>query len=483
MNNATTLSKIETISYLSEPLPLDPSRSLEIDRSMSVPILFLMRSSFFSFALGLFLVLICSMKLVFPSFLDGISFLTYGRLFPVAYDLFIYGWAIPLGFALILWLMARLSATPLSHVKIVTAAAHLWNSALFLGSLAVLAGYGTSVTFLEYPNWASFLLFVSFLLMGLWVLLLIKDREERPLYISEWYLLTALCSFPWIYGTANLMLTWGKIQGSAQGPIQCWYAGSLMQFWLTPVALGAIYYLIPKITGVKIYSYYLALFGFFSLLLFSGWNGLSALIGGPIPAWMMSAGVVTSMMLVLPMIAVVVNFYKMFQESEKLILHQSPALRFVAAGIISYVIATALSLVSSFPCCNAILNFTDYLSGTYLLFFLGFFGMTLFGGLYYFIPRLTGISWSSSKLIRFHFWLFVVGISLMVSSMVLGGIIEGIALNDPVITFTNILSYTAPWNVLVSLSWSILLLGFFCFMRLLVIMRWQMIEEKLPLSL
>lgn len=483
MNYKTTSSQTQDSNNLSESLLLPSSMYLEIDRPLRVPMFFLMRSTFFNFALGLFLILICSIKLVFPALCDGVSFLTYGRLLPVAYDLFIYGWTIPLGLALILWFIARLNQATLSHTKILTAAAHLWNSAVFLGSLAVLAGYGTSVPFLEYPNWASFLLFVAFLLISLWIILLMKQRARRSFYVSEWYFLTALLSFPWIYGTANMLLTWGRIEGSAQALIQCWYSSSLMQLWLTPVALGIIYYIIPKISGLSIYSYYLALFGFLSLLLFAGWSGLVSFIGGPIPAWMMSAGVVANTFLALSTMAVVLNFYHMFQESGKSIIQQSPTLRFVAAGVIFYVIATLLSLLNTIPFCNAILNFTDYTSALFFLSLLGFSGMILFAGLYYLIPRLSGISWFSSSLILWHFWLFIVGISLMVFSMVFGGIIEGVALDDPVINFTNILSYATPWRFLILISWLIIIIGFFCFIRLLIIMRWQIIKEKLPVPL
>ncbi|MFZ4115648.1 MAG: cbb3-type cytochrome c oxidase subunit I [Chthoniobacterales bacterium] len=482
MNHDTTLLTPEAINGLAEPLPLPPSLRSKIDSSVSGPILLLIRTSLLSLVMGSLLGLICALKLVLPFLLDGVNFLSYGRLFPVAMDLLLYGWAIPGGLAVILWLMARLSGASLPYTRVLTAAAHLWNSALLLGSLAVLAGYSTSVPLLEYPHWASFILFVAFLLMGLWVVLLLKECKSQALYVSQWYLLAALCSFPWIYGTANMLLTWGKIEGSAQAPIQVWYAGSFTQLWLTPIALAITYYLLPKVTGVKIYSYYLVLLGFFSLLLFAGWSGLGFLIGGPIPAWMASAGVVTNILLFLPMIAVVLNFYHMFRQVDKITLQQSPALRFVAAGIIFYIIVTVLSMLNAFPFANAILNFTDYTSALFLLPLLGFFGMTLFGVFYYLIPRLTQISWSSSWLIRSHFWFSSVGVALLASAMILGGLIEGVALNDPAINVTNILSYAAPFRWLVAISWVVLLLGFFCFVRLLIAMRWQMIEEKVPVS-
>ena len=470
------ISKAQATTNLCEPAPLHAATRAAIDASLRIPMLLLVRASVFWLIIGSLLGLISALKLMIPSFLDGPSFLTYGRLFPVACDLLLYGWAIPIGIAVSLWLMARLCAAPLRFVKLLICAAAFWNIGVFLGSLAILCGYSTSVEWLEYPQWASFILFVSFLLMGIWIVLLFSTRQPRSLYVSQWYLLTALCSFPWIYATANTLLTWGHLQGPAQGPVHWWYVGSFLGLWLTPLALAVIYYIIPKITGVTIYSYNLVLIGFFSLLFFAAWSGMSYLIGGPLPAWMVSASVVANVLMVIPVAAVLVNFYKMLQGHHAVII-ESPALRFTGVGIISYAIVTLIGVVNAIPSVNAVLHFTDYTSGMMMLSLLGFFSMTLFGAIYYILPRLSNISWSSTSLVRWHFWLATTGVSLMVFSMIFGGVTEGIALEDPAIIFVNILSYAAPWRWLVGFSWILLLASYLAFARLLVTMRWSSIAN------
>ncbi|HLB34429.1 MAG TPA: cbb3-type cytochrome c oxidase subunit I [Chthoniobacterales bacterium] len=467
-----SISRTQSTINLTEPAPLHSVTRAAIDGSLRFPMALWVRGSVFWLLVGSLLSLVAAFKLVVPSFLDGPSFLTYGRLFPVATDLLLYGWATQLGIGVSLWLMARLCGSPLRHTSLLTCAIILWNVAIFLGSLAILCGYSTSVEWLEYPNWASFLLFLSFLLIGVWVVLLFSVRQSCVLYVSQWYLLAAFCSFPWIYATANRLLTWGVIEGSAQGPIHWWYGGNLINLWFTPLALGLGYYIIPKITGGIIANYYLAILGFFSLLLFAAWSGSAALIGGPIPAWMMSAGVVATVLMMIPMVAVVLNFYKMLQGHYVAIV-ESPALRFTVVGIISYIIFTTLSFFNAIPSFNATLHFTDYTSGRTMLALLGFLSMILFGAIYYILPRLTGIEWPSSSLIRWHFWLATVGVSLMIFSMIFGGVIEGIALEDAAISFVNVLSYAAPWRWLVVFSWILLLFSYGAFARLLLTMRWE----------
>ena len=92
--------------------------------------------------------------------------------------------------------------------------------------------------------------------------------------------------------------------------------------------------------------------------------------------------------------------------------------------------------------------------------------MVLFAGIYYIAPRLFGFPWLCACSIRCHFWFAVVGLSLMVASMTLGGLIEGLALDDAAITFVNVLSFAAPWRWLNVVAWMLLLLSYVSFVRL-----------------
>lgn len=443
--------------------------------ALRLPLLLLIRTSTFWFMIGSFLALLSAVKLVLPSFLDGVSLLTYGRLFPVACDLLVYGWAIPAGLAVSLWLVVRLCQARVHDTKILVSAIVLWNTAVFLSSLAVLCGYSTSIELLEYPAWGSFLLFVSFILMGVWVIFPFKTysrHKSYPFTLSHCYLLAAICSFPWAYATANLLLVWRHIQGSAQGPIHFWYISILFVFCLIPLALASSYYFISKITGISLENYSLGKVGFFSILLFGGWSGMTFLFGGPIPAWMGSASVVATILLSLPVAALLVNFFNMLQAKKSLLI-ESPTLRFIYVGILFFIISAVLAVMNAIPSFNAILHFTDYTVGLFVSVLIGFLGMTLFGAFYYMMPRLTGVICFSIGCILRHFWMITVGVSLMVVATFLGGMIEGIALNDPAIAFINVLSYATPWRWLMVIAWSLIFLGSLSFVRVMVLIRWQ----------
>src|SRR6185436_17467579 len=98
-------------------------------------------------------------------------------------------------------------------------------------------------------------------------------------------LLAALFWFPWIYSAANYLLLIDPVRGTFQSAINAWFTGNFIGLWLGPIALAAIFYFIPRLTGQPLYSRELALFGFWTMTFFTGFSGLAALTGGPVPRW------------------------------------------------------------------------------------------------------------------------------------------------------------------------------------------------------
>src|SRR5260370_18766652 len=152
---------------------------------------------------------------------------------------------------------------------------------------------------LEFPSYAAVSLFLGFLIVGLWALTIFWSRRPGPTYVSQWYILGAFLWFAWMYSTANILLNIASAPGPAQPAINWWYVGSLIDLWLTPIALATAYYLIPKLVGRPIHSYKLALFGFWSLALLAGWSGMTHLVGGPLPAWMSTASILSMRLMML----------------------------------------------------------------------------------------------------------------------------------------------------------------------------------------
>ena len=428
-----------------------------VDASVRLPVLVLFGNAVHWLVVASLISFILSVKLIAPGFLGGISFLTYGRLAPMARDLFLYGWASQAAIAAGIWLVARLSGRPIGgvlHTTLIVSAAVLWNVAVLLGTLAIFAGYSTGVEWLEYPNWASAMLLLSFVLIGIWVVLHFDRRVNERAEVAQWYLVAGFCSFPWVYGTANLLLTWKPVQASAQGPVQSWYCGGLLTLWLLPVALAALYSLLPRLLGCHINRRNLAALGFWMILFLGGWSGLSRLIGGPVPAWMTSAGVVAGVLFLIPVIIVAINLLTLRAEEG---VSASIPLTFLHTGLIALLSAGILGALVSLPDISAFARFTAITEAGNQLWILGAISFPLFAVLYEAVPALLGRDAWLPSLSQRHYWFTFSGLWLLVGLMLFGGLFTGLALGDPTVSFLNITSYSYPFHVLECIAQLLLL--------------------------
>src|SRR5207249_4748803 len=97
-------------------------------------------------------------------------------------------------------------------------------------------------------------------------------------------------------------------------------------------------------------------------------------------------------------------------------------------------------------------HFTFFTTARTQLLLYGFFGMTMFGAIYYIVPLLTQSEWPSAKWADRHFTLAALGIALYVTSLALGGVLQGRALNDPNKSFHDALIFLGVFFAL-ALSW------------------------------
>lgn len=434
----------------------------EIDASTRVPVVLFYASAVFWLLVGTVFAMLASFKMNAPGFLDQWAWLTFGRVRPAHLNVVAYGWASAAGIGTALWLMARLCRTRLRYSRLLIGAAIFWNIGVLVGTLGILAGDSRSIEWLEFPNYASGMLFVAFGLIAVWVVIMFRFRQPGHVYVSQWFLLAAFLWFPWLYSTANILLNFEPIQGGAQGAVNWWYGHNALGLWFTPIGLATAYYLIPKVLGRPIHSYYLSILAFWSLALFYSWNGMHHLIGGPFPAWMISASVVASVMMFIPVITTAINHH-MTVKGNFQALKWSPTLRFTVFGAVSYTLASIQGSFMAIPSINIVTHFTHFTVGHSHLGLYAFFTMIMFGAMYYILPRVVGWEWPSARLIRWHFWLVAIGIGLMVTVLSIGGLLQGLALLDADITFMATLDYTKPWLFLRSVSGVLLTAGHIVF--------------------
>lgn len=470
-------------------MPVEANDALEraqVDASCRVPVLLFFATAIFWLVVGTVFGLIASLKLHDPYFIIELpswfafylekfspagtveminSSLTFGRIRPAHLNTVAYGWGSPAGLGVAIWLMARLCRVPLRYPTLVSAAGVLWNIGMVVGIGALLSGGSTSIEWLEFPPYVTFILFISFALISIWAVDMFVHRKPGHVYVSLWYIMAALFWFPWLYGTANILIQLAPAQGSVQGIINWWYGHNALGLWFTPLGLAAAYYMIPKVIGRPVYSYYLSAFGFWALALFYSWNGGHHLIGGPLPAWLITTSIVASVMMVIPVVVTAINHH-MTMKGNFNVLRYSPTLRFVVFGAMSYTLASLQGSSMAFRELNAITHFTHYTIGHSHLGLYAFYTMIMFGSIYYIVPRLLGREWVSALLIKVHFWTCAYGIVTMVLLLSVGGAIQGWMLQhpeNPTNTFSNIVEATKPWLRGRSISGCLIMVGHLAF--------------------
>ena len=427
-----------------------------VDRSCGVPLLALLGGAALWLVVGSGLAMIASIKFHAPDFLADCPWLTYGRVQPAADNALLYGFCLPAALGVMLWLFVRLSQAPLCLPFVTVVAANLWHLGVLAGLVGILIGDSTGFMWLEFPRGGSVLLFATFLLIAICAAATFGQRRERELYPSHWFLFAALLWFPWIYATANLFLVAWPVRGVAQAAINCWFANNLLFVWLGLVGLGTAFYFLPKLTGRPLQSRYLALFVFGTLILFGTWTGIPP--GAPLPAWMPTLSAVAAVLLLVPLLAVELIGWRTVWGSVKSSWDNDPFC-FIGTGVDCFFLSGLMLVAMACPQISRVTEFTWFGPAQTQLQLYGFFAMTMFGAVYYLLPRAVGREWPFPKLARVHYWISAAGVLLLVVPLAIGGVVQGLKWANPGVASVDVSAATLPFLRVSTTGLLLLLLG------------------------
>ncbi|PAW69851.1 MAG: hypothetical protein B9S30_03760 [Verrucomicrobiia bacterium Tous-C5FEB] len=441
-----------------------------IDRSLRHPVMFFLTSGAAWLAVSILLGIIASAKVHSPGLLSSCAWLTYGRVFPAHLNALVYGWGMQAAFAVIIWLMARLSRKECTMTGTILTAGHLWNLGVSLGVIGILSGNGTGIPWMEFPTFAWPVLLVSYIAILIGSFIQFHVRPEGHVYISQWYLLAAMIWFPWIFITANTLLhciPGHPVMGAA---ISAWFRSAFIFLFFTPVAIGAAYYLAPKVTGRPIFSYSLAKLGFWSLAVIAPWAGMQKLTGAPIPYFLPYLGAAATALIFVPAATAAYNTIRTMLSAEET-LAVSPSLRFTIAGIVGLIVLASAAVFLNLP--GSTLPLTQFSLSGYgfeILAIYGFFSLVMFGTAYFIVPRVTRREWLSSRLIKIHFLFSVYGIITVALITLFGGLQQGIGQEDWKQPWAAAASRAYPYAVANTVAWILILFSNLFFLLHLALM-------------
>lgn len=428
----------------------------EIDASCRVPLLVLFLSAAVWLVAASALGMLALMKFHSPDFFSNCAWLAYGRLHPAATNALLYGFALQAGFGVGLWILARMSGQPVSQSWLIAVGAKLWNLGVTVGLVGILAGDSTGFEHLEMPRYAAVLLFLGYAVIGIGVLLTLHHSGERRLEPPQWFLLAALFWFPWIFSTGHLLLTFGRVRGVMQAVVNWWYSANLNFVCLGLLGLGALFYFIPRSAQRPWPGRQLALFTFWTLILFASWSGIPG--SAPVPAWMPAVSTVATALTFVTALSVLIIIYRSAVSGPSS-PGNPPTGKFFALGAMAFVVSWLMNAAGAIPEIRAVTQFTWFTVAQWQLNVYGFFAVTMIGAIYYIVPRVAGIDWPWKNWVRAHYWMAAFGIALMVLPLAIGGVLQGTRLNQPAIAVTAIAKSSVHFLRLASVGELLLLLG------------------------
>jgi cytochrome c oxidase cbb3-type subunit 1 len=424
---------VSAVSQISTPA------SAQVDRSCRAALLVLFISSGVWLVIGSALAIISSLAFHAPALFGNCAALSYGRARPAGANAFLYGFCLQAGIGVALWLFAYIGRARMAHTAMIVVGAALLNLGVTVGVLGIFLGDSTGFETLELPPYAAALLFIGYLLIGAATAVTLHRRAAGTFSIAHWFLIAALFWFPWIYSTGSLLLGVSPVRGVTQAVIAWWYANNFQFVWLTLIGIGAAFYFVPRLANRPVHNSYLAALAFWMLILFGSWGGVPN--NSPVPAWLPALSTVGTVLTVIPIIAIAMNMCgtACCGRSESILPQNKTPFRFIAFGLAAFVLAGLINAVTSLLQVSQWTDFTWLVTAKSQLQTYGFFAMVMFGAIYYLVPSFMSEKVFCPKLMRTHFWLAAIGIVLLVLPLAIGGLVQGMQLQNAATPFADIM--------------------------------------------
>lgn len=352
---------------------------------------------------------------------DHISWLSFGRLRPVHTNIVFWGWAslgmIGLGY----YVVPTVSNAKIYSIKFGWIALALTNLMVIIGSICLMAGFNNGGgEFREYV-WPVMALFAVALILTLAnFLLTVAKRSTKEIYISNWYIISAII-FTIIVALTAYIPFWQD--GVSETIVQGYFMHSGVGMWFTLYTLGLMYYFIPQQINIPIYAYSLGILAFWTQIIFYTVIGTHHFTFAPIPWWLQTVGIVGSMGMIIPVTAATINFTMTFK-GQWAKVSRSYTLPFFFVAVVYYFVVSMQGTAEAFRFTSLIWHFTDFTVAHAHLGFYGIITFVLWGGMYAIVPRLTGKE-PPQYLVGAHFWLAFVGLLIYTIPLSIGSTLRG----------------------------------------------------------
>ncbi len=427
---------------------------------------------------GMLVGVIIATQLMWPEFLGGIPWLSYGRLRPLHTNAVIFAFGGSALFATSYYVVQRTCHARLFCGPLAAFTFWGWQAVIVAAAITLPAGITSSKEYAELEWPIDLLIAVVWVAYAVVFFGTIFKRKVAHVYVANWFFGAFILTVAVLHivNSAAIPVTLWKsysaYAGAQDAMIQWWYGHNAVGFFLTAGFLGMMYYFIPKQAGRPVYSYRLSVVHFWALIFTYMWAGPHHLHYTALPEWAQSIGMVFSLILLAPSWGGMINGVMTLSGAWHK-LREDPILKFLIVSLSFYGMSTFEGPMMSIKTVNALSHYTDWTVGHVHSGALGWVGLISMGSLYYLIPRLFGrTEMYSVRAINLHFWVATIGIVLYIAAMWIAGVMQGLmwraVSDDGTLTYTFVESVKATYPF-----YFIRLLGGILYLSGMLVMAWN----------
>jgi cytochrome c oxidase cbb3-type subunit I/II len=374
----------------------------------------------------------------------GLPHISFGRLRPFHTNAVIFAFGGNAIFAGVYYSTQRLLKARMFNDLLSRIHFWAWQAVILVGGVGFLFGVTQGKEYAELEWSLDVVLAVVWVVFAINFFGTVARRREKHLYVALWFYIGTILTIAVLHivnGLAipvSLTKSYPVYAGVQDALVQWWYGHNAVGFFLTTPFLGLMYYFVPKAADRPVYSYRLSVMHFWALVFLYIWAGPHHLHYTALPDWAQNLGMVFSVMLLAPSWGGMLNGLLTLRGAWHK-LRTDPILKFFAASITFYGMATFEGPLMSVKSVNALSHYTEWTIGHVHSGAIGWVGLLVFGMIYWMVPRLWRRPLHSQALANAHFWTALTGILFYVVSMWIAGITQGLMWKE--FTSEGVLAY------------------------------------------
>jgi cbb3-type cytochrome oxidase subunit 1 len=342
---------------------------------------------------------------------------------PAFLDALVYGWLTNAAFAAIFFITPRISGARLMSDTLANLGLGAWNVAIAAGiALLYVKGASSAGSLAEFPLPVKLLA-----LLGLLTVNGVFWRTVLPTriigYISLLYFGIGLLAVLGLFTLATVpnVISLGDVNNQL---LWAFTARGIATYWVLGATLGALYYVIPRVTRNPLYSGGLALLAFVGWLAFAGLSAIGGLVDPSVPYVITTLGQAGTLLLLAPTFLAVANLLATMRGRWSLLLSAGP-IQLAVASVAMVAGAALLESVGALRSVQRLTTGTDWGLGVEVVSLLGAATLAFYAIADHAAPRILHRAWVGSLLTQAELWATFGGATVAGLAMIAGGLAQG----------------------------------------------------------